>query len=244
MQGGEVLSFQQSNFRTTLGRVKIFEKLLLWIDPVQRPGPEAMAVDEWLLETARMPVLRVYGWAGEWASVGYFGGIDGAREVFLGVDLVRRWTGGGMVDHRADWTYTVVAPRDEPLANSRGAESYRRIHAALAETLVKEGIAARLSAGDEETGAELCFENPVGYDLLGGDGRKLAGAGQRRSRQGLLHQGSVATRCGDATVSKMRSEDLAGRLAEVWESEMFQPDAADLARRMARYASREWTERR
>ena len=39
----------------------VFERLLLWLDPVKRPGPEAMAVDEWLLETAAQPILRVYG---------------------------------------------------------------------------------------------------------------------------------------------------------------------------------------
>ena len=42
----------------------VFAKLRLWMDPVRRCGPEAMAVDEWLLETAEIPVLRVYGWAG------------------------------------------------------------------------------------------------------------------------------------------------------------------------------------
>ncbi|HEX7261266.1 MAG TPA: hypothetical protein VF258_05580 [Luteolibacter sp.] len=224
--------------------MKIFKSLRLWIDPIRRPGPESMAVDEWLLETAEEPVMRVYGWEGAWASVGYLGGIDGARWVFPEVQLVRRWTGGGMVDHRGDWTYTVVAPRDEPLANWRGAESYRRIHAALAETLMGEGIVARLSAGNEETGAALCFENPVGHDLLGSDDRKLAGAGQRRSRQGLLHQGSVAAPCGDVVASEKRAEDLAGRMAVIWEREMFEPDASDLAQRTARYRSREWTDRR
>ena len=82
-----------------------------------------MAVDEWLLETATLPVLRVYRWAGEWASIGYFGEVTAARAAFPGVNLVRRWTGGGMVDHRADWTYTIVAPHSEPLAGCRGAES-------------------------------------------------------------------------------------------------------------------------
>ena len=61
----------------------IFEEMLLWVDPVRRPGPEAMAVDEWLLETAELPVLRVYGWLGEWASVGSFGEIAGARAALL-----------------------------------------------------------------------------------------------------------------------------------------------------------------
>jgi lipoate-protein ligase A len=223
----------------------IFEKMLLWMDPVRRPGPEAMAVDEWLLETAELPVLRVYGWQGEWASVGYFGGIAAARAAFPGVDLVRRWTGGGMVDHRADWTYTVVAPHGEPLAGCRGAESYRRIHAALVETLVAEGIEARVSGGGEETGAALCFENPVHHDLLGADGRKLAGAGQRRSRLGLLHQGSVAAACVEEARSIQRAEAFADRISKSWHPFPAEPDAADLARRIAaRYAKPEWTERR
>jgi lipoyl(octanoyl) transferase len=222
----------------------IFEKMLLWMDPVRRPGPEAMAVDEWLLDTAEMPVLRVYGWKGEWASVGYFGGITAARVAFPGVDLVRRWTGGGMVDHRADWTYTIVAPHGEPLAGWRGAESYRRIHTALAAALVAEGIGARVSAGGEETGAALCFENPVHHDLLGVDGRKLAGAGQRRSRLGLLHQGSVAV-CVQAAPSTQRAETFADRISKSWHPFPAEPDAADLARRIgARYGRPEWTTRR
>jgi lipoyl(octanoyl) transferase len=221
----------------------IFEEMLLWVDPVRRPGPEAMAVDEWLLETAGMPVLRVYGWLGEWASVGYFGEIAGARAAFPGVDLVRRWTGGGMVDHRADWTYTIVAPHGEPLAGWRGAESYRRIHAALAETLIYSGIEARVSGGEEETGAALCFENPVHHDLLGAGGRKLAGAGQRRSRLGLLHQGSVAAGGGD--VSATRAEAFADRISKRWRSFSFLPEPLDLAGRVAaRYGNAKWTGRR
>jgi lipoate-protein ligase A len=204
-----------------------------------------MAVDEWLLETAELPVLRVYGWQGEWASLGYFGGIAAARAAFPGVGLVRRWTGGGMVDHRADWTYTIVAPRGEPLAGWRGAESYRRIHNALAETLVSEGVEARVGGGEGETGAALCFENPVHHDLLGADGRKLAGAGQRRSRSGLLHQGSLAAGCGGREVSRRRGEAFADRISKSWSPFMVQPDSDDLAARIAaRYARSEWTERR
>jgi len=222
----------------------IFKRLWLWLDPVKRPGPEAMAVDEWLLETAEVPVLRVYGWLGNWGSVGYFGKLAEARTSFPEMGWVRRWTGGGTVDHRADWTYTVVAPGGEALAGLRGAESYRILHAALAETLLEEGMEARLSTGAEETGAALCFENPVSHDLVGAGNRKLAGAGQRRTGLGLLHQGSVAAAC-DAAVSRRRAERLATRLAGVWESRHFTPpeDLIDEKIR-ARYSSPSWTERR
>ena len=223
----------------------IFKELSLWMDSVKRSGPETMAVDEWLLETASRPVLRVYDWAGDWGSLGYFGKLEAARASLPEVCWVRRWTGGGTVDHRADWTYTLVAPQNEPLVRWRGAESYRRIHEALVATLVDEGRMARLSTGTEETGAALCFENPVNHDVLDAAGAKLAGAGQRRSRQGLLHQGSVAGSCCTALSSKTRATDFAGRLALEWQLTNFQPEPADLARRAAsRYGRAGWTERR
>lgn len=225
--------------------MEVFEKLQLWIDPIPRSGPEAMAVDEWLLETAVLPVLRVYRWRGDWASVGYFGKIADAQASIAGVRWVRRWTGGGTVDHRADWTYTLVVPQGEPLASLRGAESYRAIHALLAETLTVEGIDARISGGTEETGAALCFENPVSHDLLGPEGRKLAGAGQRRSRQGLLHQGSVAAACADDGAFQKRAETLADRLARAVQLFPLLPDTQRLAQKVAaRYERSEWTNRR
>lgn len=169
----------------------LFDDLQLWLDATPRPGPENMAVDEWLLETSDRPVIRVYRWAGDWASMGYFGKLVEARGLFPGLDLVRRWTGGGVVDHRADWTYTLVAPRGTSLASMKGGESYRAIHSALATVLPAAGISARLATGGGN-GAALCFENPVNHDLVGPSGQKIAGAGQRRTRRGLLHQGSVA----------------------------------------------------
>ncbi len=214
-----------------------FDELLLWLDPVARPGPEAMAVDEWLLESTSTPVLRVYGWLGAWASIGYFGNLTEARAAIPGVSWVRRWTGGGVVDHRADWTYTVVAPGGTSLARLRGAESYRRMHQALATALAAEGLAARLSAGDAQTGAALCFDNPVGHDVLGADGKKLAGAGQRRSRHGLLHQGSVAAACDDPR-SRLRAAALAAALARTWQIHDFQVPPEIISRKVHdRYAA-------
>ena len=221
-----------------------FEHLHVWMDPVNRPGPEAMAVDEWLLDHVRLPVLRIYGWLGDWGSLGYFGSLGDATASFPGVSWVRRWTGGGTVDHRADWTYTVVAPAGEPLADMRGDGSYRMIHAVLAAALTEEGITARLSSGDEETGASMCFENPVNHDLVGADGRKLAGAGQRRSRHGLLHQGSVAAFC-DLETSRLRGTRLASGLAKHWKFKDFSPQEDRIAEMVAaRYAGSQWTNRR
>ena len=222
----------------------MLDQLQLWIDPVKRSGPEAMAVDEWLLDHVRLPVLRIYGWLGDWGSMGYFGKLDDAVVSFPGISWVRRWTGGGTVDHREDWTYTVVAPAAEPLASMRGDGSYRLIHAALAKALEEEGIEARLSSGADETGAAICFENPVNHDLVGLGGKKLAGAGQRRSRHGLLHQGSLASPC-VGEVSRVRGARLAAALAKDWSFSDFSPPGALIADLVAaRYAHPDWTHRR
>ena len=79
--------------------MKPFPVLRVWCDPVARSGPECMAVDELLLQGLdEEPVLRFYDWDGAWVSVGYFGDLEAAREVFgESVSLVRRWTGGGVV---------------------------------------------------------------------------------------------------------------------------------------------------
>lgn len=225
--------------------MKVFEKLLLWIDPQLRAGPEAMAVDEWLLETIDAPVLRIYGWQGDWVSLGYFGGFAAAEAEFPGVDVVRRWTGGGMVDHRADWTYSLVVPRGERLVSARGAESYRLVHTALAKVLTDKENPVKLNDGNNQIGTGLCFENPVQYDLTDSFGRKIAGAGQRRIKLGLLHQGSVAVAVSSDRNSEKRAERFSDFLASQWEVVSFSPDPDDLARRaIARYAWDGWTQRR
>lgn len=196
--------------------------LQLWMDPVARPGPEAMAVDEWLLETADQPVLRVYRWQGEWGTVGYFGDLDQAKQTFPGLRWVRRWTGGGTVDHRCDWTYSLIVPHSAQESRIDLGESYRLIHAAVAEVLVHESIPARLSGGDEATGAAACFANPVHHDVVNEHGIKLAGAGQRRNRKGFLHQGSVAVSA-DETTSLQRAERLAAALADAWKTVELEP---------------------
>lgn len=220
------------------------ECLKLWIDPVARSGPDAMAVDEWLLETTADPVMRVYPWLGEWGSIGYFGKLEEARKSFPNLTWVRRWTGGGTVDHRADWTVSLIVPAGLPLANLRGAESYRMIHAALAEALRQEGIDARLSTGSGETGSSECFENPVSHDLIDSTGRKLAGAGQRRSKRGLLHQGSVAGSC-PPEVFIQRATAMAAALSTRWQSCFLQPPPDEITRKVReRYALDAWTARR
>ena len=213
-----------------------------WRDQVVRSGPENMAVDSWLVEREGEPVLRVYDWQGEWGSLGYFGAAAEARATMPKVSLVRRATGGGFVDHRHDQTYTLVLPRGCGLAERKGDESYRVIHSALAEVLREAGAEVRLVQEDAPVESPACFEKPVAWDLVDGRGCKVAGAGQRRSRKGLLHQGSVMLEEGLDGDSVFSS--LAGRLAKGVKRVRREPSGEELAALIDRFSSQSWGERR
>lgn len=219
----------------------ILEDLQLWHDPIPRSGPENMAVDEWLLEREEIPLLRVYDWLGDWVSLGYFGQRREAEAMMgKGVPLVRRATGGGIVDHRIDRTYSLVLPKACELARRRGTESYRAIHTVLAAALHMVGVEARLITEDSEHDSAACFEKSVAWDIADGEGNKLAGAGQRRTRSGLLHQGSVvvAADCRDLFVAL--AEGVALKVVAIRR----EPSEEDLAAMIEKFQSGAWLERR
>jgi len=147
-----------------------------------------MAIDEALLRQVSAPVLRFYRWSEPDAiSIGYF---DQYADVPPGRPFVRRYTGGGLVDHRADFTYSIIVPRDHPLALQGTSGSYQAIHEAVTQALKQQGFEAELAPCCLEAQSKACFQKPVKYDVVAGNS-KLAGAAQRRTREGCLHQGSV-----------------------------------------------------
>jgi lipoate-protein ligase A len=170
--------------------ISLFSTVELLRDDEPHDAPLNMAVDEWLLRHSALPVLRVYRWARPAVSFGYFMKFAEIGPVVAGREPVRRWTGGGIVEHGADWTYSLIVPASEKFARIPAAESYAEIHAQLAAALAGAGIGAVMSGAAGGSAGGACFQNPVEHDVLV-EGRKVAGAAQRRSRLGMLHQGSV-----------------------------------------------------
>ncbi len=219
----------------------IFREMELWFDPQARSGPVTMAVDEWLLETRQLPMMRIYRWDGAWGSLGYFGNLEEAQSTFPGLEWVRRWTGGGVVDHRGDWTYSLMIPKKFELARLKGGESYRAIHQVLVDVLASEGSSVLALATANQKAGSVCFEHPVEFDVVGSVGEKLAGAAQRRCKAGLLHQGSVSV-SGDFL---LRGKLFAERLSETWSEMEIIPDAKRIhALVEAKYGSSAWLGRR
>jgi lipoate-protein ligase A len=165
-----------------------------WFHLADPPQPPAlnMACDEWLLYNIGRfgkPVLRVYAWDRPAVSIGYFqssGGRDPGKAV------IRRPTGGGAVDHSQDITYSVVVGPGHPWYSLCACDRYKAVHQLVRNLFLIRSLPAEYatsSAQAARAGGD-CYDNPVAYDLML-DGQKVGGGAQRKTKSGLLHQGTV-----------------------------------------------------
>jgi lipoate-protein ligase A len=187
--------------RFALSRVSIGLEVL----PTRTSGAaENMAVDFLLLQRYPRPAaprFRHYGWRAPAFTFGYSQKIAFVRSqlpVDETFDLCRRPTGGGIVDHRDDWTFSLVIPRGHPLEDARATQSYQAVHECLAAALQRQGVPAttkKPSAAaepDAPAGPGVCFQRAEVFDVIDErTGDKIAGAAQKRNKHGLLFQGSL-----------------------------------------------------
>lgn len=232
-------AMQQPDASATLPR-----SIRLWLDPVLRAGYENMAADE-LLSRRPEAWLRVYGWAKPAVSFGYFDSTPVAASIFPGEDIeyIRRWTGGGIVDHRKGYTYTVTLPAKEGCIYPPADKLYKWIHGALAEALKASGVECTLLVEDAPDGGRACWASPVASDIVSPSGCKLAGAGQRRYRGAVLHQGLIQE-CEPAEGwPRLLAEALAENVEIIEGDEPYSGFAADVQELCrSRYCSAEWND--
>lgn len=163
-----------------------------------------MAADEAMLiscaSEAGRPTLRFYGWNPPAVSIGYFQRL--ATEIDqdvcqkLGIDIIRRLTGGRAVLHEHELTYSLVVREDEPYVPSTVTESYRFFSRAIIAGLSRLGIAAEMKSPETHKGkprtqaSAACFDAPSHYEIIVA-GRKLVGSAQVRRDGVLLQHGSI-----------------------------------------------------
>ncbi|MFP6874397.1 MAG: hypothetical protein VCA55_12925 [Verrucomicrobiales bacterium] len=205
-----------------------------------RTGELNMALDEILLRECSLPWLRCYGWSRQTLSIGYFTPVNSVE--FGNVPWIRRWTGGGAVHHGGtrDATYAFGIPRGDPASSVRSSSAYKYIHQSVQRALLGIGIACRLADGYKYTVAgTACFENPVISDVITcHGGLKIAGGAQRRSRYGLLHQGSIQ----DVLIPADFGFMLANSLSRNIKQEQVDDDILGRASMLAisKYSTPEW----
>jgi lipoyl(octanoyl) transferase len=214
----------------------IFDDMIAVSDAHPHDAPLNMAIDETLLRAAIRPTLRIYRWARPALSFGYFGKWSEAAAAGAGREIVRRWTGGGIVPHGEDLTFSLIVPRGHPFFAVSPRETYCAIHECVAQALGN----ASLAAAPGPPVSASCFANPVLHDVLIAE-RKVAGGAQRRTKCGMLHQGSIQgvddlTAVADALVRRLSRQNSAENL-----SDRVRGDAEILSRE--KYATDEWTRR-
>ncbi|AMV71830.1 lipoate--protein ligase family protein [Desulfuromonas sp. DDH964] len=193
-----------------------------------RSGPATgsfnMALDQALLEAVAAgrsgSVLRLYHWFPATVSLGY--AQRGRRVVNLascrdlGLDVVRRFSGGRAVLHDQEMTYAVIAPEPSPWFPAGVAGSYRIIGEALQAALDGLGLETTLAigrhagAGSADAQASACFTAPATAELVHA-GCKVTGSAQKRQKGGFLQHGSVPVDLDPVLL--FRALDTAGQLS-------------------------------
>ena len=188
----------------------------LWVDATPRPGWQNMAIDQALLDLAvgqGSAFLRLYRWQPFCLSFGRHEpallryGRD--RITAMGLDTVRRPTGGRAVWHARELTYAVAAPG----VFGTLPEAYHRIHLALGEALRGLGATASLAPPPARTPRPedgACFASPVGGEVMVA-GRKVIGSSQLRQGDALLQHGAMLLEDDQRLVHDLAGTDTTGR---------------------------------
>ena len=204
------------------------DESLLVLPPRENTPSANMAIDMWMLRAFRLsqcPRFRHYSWDRPCHTFGYGQDFAWVSEQTgeSAQALCRRPTGGGVVDHRDDWTYALVIPKSHPAAGTEIRATYQALHQALGEALHILGFQTEMvnPACCQQVGIDAlptipgkCFEEPVPHDLSRPeDGSKVAGAAMKRSREGLLLQGSVQKGLVGNVAWQQLAETFAERIA-------------------------------
>jgi len=174
------------------------------LDTGPADGFTNMAIDEALLESfaaeGTSPTLRFYSWSPPTLSLGYGqairSDIDFAQCQALGIDIVRRPTGGRAVLHDHEVTYSLVIGADDPRVTQGVLAAYLTISQALIRGLSYLGVTAELSPIRRATplpsdaASPVCFATPSSYEVVVA-GRKVIGSAQRRAHGVIMQHGSI-----------------------------------------------------
>ncbi|MDO9207789.1 MAG: lipoate--protein ligase family protein [Sulfuricurvum sp.] len=172
-----------------------------------------MAVDEALLEGFKegdLPILRLYGWENA-LSVGKFLNISKSVNMkkleHQKLPLVRRMSGGGVLVHGDDLSYTLIVPR-EALKDRGVKESYHNLCGFLIRLYEKLGHTADFVRDSQfkEVKSDICLAGNETYDIVI-EGGKMGGNAQRHTRHALFQHGTIPMRLNEALFNPLFTEE-------------------------------------
>lgn len=171
----------------------------LLIDRIPLKGSLNMAIDEFLfnsLGNEPQTCVRFYQWEKPTASLGYSQSVSKVIDLEFcqshGIDVVRRITGGKLVLHHQEVTYSVCSS-DTQLFTSTLKGSYRLISQALVRGMEKMGLKPCLAEKSPSFYARStmpCFSHPAPNEIEI-EGKKIVGSAQKRMGRKFLQHGSI-----------------------------------------------------
>jgi len=171
------------------------------------PGSAAynMALDEKIFSRYSedgIPVLRVY----RWRAPSFTYGISQSPEEEINLDLclknkveiAKRMTGGGVLFHHDEITYSFVCSKDDIGESKDVFVSYRDICAFLINFYQSLGLKASFallekSFKNRSVPNKLCSASYEKYDIVI-NGKKIGGNAQKRRREVIFQHGSIPLR--------------------------------------------------
>ncbi len=176
--------------------------MLSVLDSGIQTAAENMACDFDLLKRLQKdPILHLYNWEGLSATYGYFIrpekhlNLEAAQELKL--SLARRPTGGGIVFHIWDYAFSFLMPSSHILFSQNPLENYRFVNEVVLEVMQDFFSLSHLDLTPHsfpisgEDCQNFCMARPTQYDVIY-KGLKIAGAAQRKTKLGFLHQGTIS----------------------------------------------------
>jgi lipoate-protein ligase A len=174
-----------------------------FIESGSLPGAENMAMDEAMLEAHALgqtpPTLRVYGWEPPAVSLGRFQQARSSVEAeacrALGIDIVRRPTGGRAILHTAEEVTFSLVISSRRLGTTGVMDAYRALAPGIVQALRCLGLEARLVERTTAAPAvaaqdPACFAAKARCDLMLGSA-KLVGSAQVQRQGVILQQNSL-----------------------------------------------------
>jgi len=175
------------------------------LDTGRRNADQNMAIDAELLENLspdEAPILHFYDWEGDSATYGYFLNpaslLDLKKAQSRGLYIAKRPTGGGIIFHVCDLAFSALVPAHYMHYSINTLDNYDFINSRVKKAVKnfiqptqKLSLLIEESTPLDESCGHFCMAKPTKYDVML-NGRKIAGAAQRKRKQGYLHQGSIA----------------------------------------------------
>lgn len=148
------------------------------------------------------PQIRFYDWVGLSATYGYFinpsthFNPEGMQR--HGLTIARRPTGGGILFHHVDLAFSILVPSGHAYYGKTPLDSYRALNGIVLEALKESGFneSFLIPSSGKDSHEAFCMAHPTVFDVVCA-GKKILGAAQRRTKNGLLYQGSLCLKVPD-----------------------------------------------